>query len=261
MENLGRAASAVSLAIALWFGMLVCLEIGRQIGLRQLRRRGTESRAGVGILDGAVYAMLSFLIGFSFSGAAGRLDRRSELVAAEVNAIGTAWDRIDLLATDQQADLRPRFRSYVDRLLASYTDSARATHVLLEPPALTRARDDVWSHVVAATLTPRGEQARVLLIPSVNEMFGAIETERLARRIHPPAAIFIILAVLALLSSLFGGYAIASSPTRSWLYMIGLATTISLAMWATLELEFPRMGVIRVESMDRALVELRASMK
>jgi hypothetical protein len=261
MEYSGQAVSAVTLAIGLWLGMLVCLEIGRQIGRRQLRRRGTESRAGVGVIDGAVYAMLSFLIGFSFSGAAGRLDHRRALVATEVNAIGTAWDRIDLLAADQQADLRPRFRRYVDVLIASYSDSARNHDVLLEPPVLMQAKNDVWSHTVAACLTPRGEPARVLLIPSMNEMFGSIEQERLARRIHPPGAVFAILAVLALLSSLFGGYAIATAPTRSWLYMIGLATTISLAMWATLELEYPRMGVIRVDSMDRALVELRALMK
>lgn len=261
MEYSGQALSAVMLAIGLWLGMLIFLELGRRIGVRQLRRRGAESRAGVGVIDGAVYATLSFLIGFSFSGAAGRLDHRHELVAAEVNAIGTAWDRIDLLAADQQADLRPRFRRYVDVLLASYSDSARENHVLLEPPVLTSARDDVWATTIAACLTPRGEPARVLLIPSVNEMFGSVERERLSRRIHPPGAVFAILAALALLSSLFGGYAIAAAPTRSWLYMIGLATTISLAMWATLELEYPRMGVIRVDSMDRALVELRALMK
>jgi hypothetical protein len=261
MEYPGQAVSVVTATIALWFGMLICLEIGRRIGVRQLRRRGTESRAGVGVIDGAVYAMLSFLIGFSFSGAAGRLDHRRQLVATEVNAIGTAWDRIALLAADQQADLRPRFRRYVDLLIASYSDSARTSDVLLEPPALSQAKDDVWSTTIAACLTQRGEPARVLLIPSMNEMFGSIETERLARRIHPPGAIFVILAVMALLSSLFGGYAIAAAPTRSWLYMIGLSTTISLAMWATLELEYPRLGLIRVESMDRALVELRASMK
>lgn len=261
MEYSGQAVSAVSLAIALWFGMLVCLELARRVGLRQISRRGTDSRAAVGVLDGAVYAMLSFLIGFSFSGAAGRLDHRRELIAAEVNAIGTAWDRLDLLALDQQADLRPRFRRYVDLLIAWYGDSARTSDVLLEPSALAHARNDIWSMAVAASLTPRGEPARVLLIPSLNEMFGNIETERLARRIHPPAAVFVILAALALLSSLFGGYAIAAAPTRSWLYMLGFATTISLAMWATLELEYPRMGVIRVDAMDHALVELRASMK
>jgi len=257
----GQAASVITWSIGLWLGMLLFLEIGRRIGLAQVRRHGKESRAAVGAIDGAVYATLSFLIGFSFSGAAGRLDHRNELVAAEVNAIGTAWNRIDMLAADQQVDLRPRFLRYVDVLLASYTDSARANHVWLEPVALTQAQGDVWSNAVAACSVPQGERARMLLIPALNEMFGAIEKERLARRIHPPSAVFVILGVLALLSSLFGGYALAAAPTRSWFYMIGLATTISVAIWATLELEYPRLGVIRVDSMDRALVELRALMK
>lgn len=260
MTYSGHAVSAVALSIALWLGMVVCCEIGRQLGIVQLRRGGTESRAGVGVVDGAVYGMLSFLVGFSFSGAAGRLDQRRTLVAAEVNAIGTAWNRIDLLAADQQADLRPRVKRYVDVLLESYADTIISDRDLLAPVALTRAEIDVWSNAVAACLTPRGEPARVLLLPSLNDMFGNVEQERLARRIHPPTAVFTILSLIALLAALFAGYALAAAPRRSWIYMLGFATVISLSMWTTLELEYPRLGVIRVDSMDRALVELRALM-
>jgi hypothetical protein len=255
-----HAMSAIALSIALWFGMLICCEVGRRLGIAQIRRAGTDNRPGVGVVNGAVFGMLSFLVGFSFSGAAARLDHRQSLVSAEVNAIGTAWSRIDLLAADQQTTLRPQFKRYVDVLLESYADTIISDRDLLAPVALTRAENDVWSNAIAACLTPRGEPARVLLLPSLNEMFGSVEQERLARRIHPPRAVFMILAVIALLAALFAGNGIAAAPSRSWVYMVGLASVFALSTWATLELEFPRLGVIRVESMDRALVELRALM-
>ncbi len=249
------------LSIALWVAMLVCIELGRRFGIVQLRKQGKEARSGVGVVDGSIYAMLAFLIGFSFNGAAARFDQRRALVAAEVNAIGTAWQRIDLLAADQQAALRPLFRRYVDALIASYADRPESASVLLEPPALKRAQADVWSSTVALSTNPSGEKARVLLIPSINEMFGSIEQERLARRVHPPIGIFAVLALLSLQAAFFIGYAMAAAPRRNWMYYFSIATTIAVAMWVILELEYPRLGVIRVNSMDRALLELRESIQ
>jgi hypothetical protein len=92
-------------------------------------------------------------------------------------------------------------------------------------------------------------------------MFGAVEKERLARRVHPPMAIFGMLAVAAISASLFGGYGLAASSTRNWMYMIGVAATISTAVYVIIDLEYPRRGLIRVDSMDEALVELRETMK
>ena len=205
--------------------------------------------------------MLAFLIGFSVSGAAARFDHRSDLIATEVNAIGTAWQRIDLLAADQQTVLRPVFRRYVDELIASYSEPPEESNVHIEPPAMQRAQADVWATTVTSSLNPAGEKARVLIIPSINEMFGSVEAERLARRVHPPTVMFVVLALLSLQVALFGGYSMATAPRRNWFYYLGVATTISLAMWLTLELEYPRLGVIRVDAMDHALLEIRDVIK
>jgi len=43
--------------------------------------------------------------------------------------------------------------------------------------------------------------------------------------------------------------------------MIGFAVVISLAVYVILDIEFPRLGLIRVNAFDQALVDLRASMQ
>lgn len=252
---------AVGLAVALFAGMMFMLDAGRRIALRQIELHGPDARIGVGIVDGAVYAMLALLIGFSFSGAATRFDARRALVAREVNAVGNAWRFIDLLPSDAQGPLRDGFRRYLDALIASYTTpTINRQQALLEPPDVARAEADIWSHAVASVLTPSGERARVLLLPSLDDMFSIVLEERLARRIHPPLVIYAMLAVTALAAALFAGYGVASKSIRNWVFMIGIAATVSMAVFVVIELEYPRLGLIRVTDMDRALEELRATM-
>jgi hypothetical protein len=43
-------------------------------------------------------------------------------------------------------------------------------------------------------------------------MFGAVERERLARRMHPPVVIYVMLALATKAASLFGGHAMSAAP-------------------------------------------------
>ena len=252
---------AGGIAVGLFAGLVLLLELGRRLGVREIARHGADARVGVGVVDGAVYGLLALLVGFSFSGAANRFDGRRATVAQEVNAIATAWQRLALLPAESQGATRDAFRRYVDALLASRTEPVTAAAALLEPPAVARAVDDVWNRAVAACLITNGEPVRILVLPALNDMFGVVETERLARRIHPPNLIFVMLGLTAFAAALFAGYGIASKSTRNWLYMIGVAATISVAVYVIIELEYPRLGLVRIDDMDRALAELRAAMR
>jgi hypothetical protein len=261
VHRLTFALLAVGIAIALFFAMLAFLEVGRQLGIREFARHGAAARSGVGVADGAVFALLAFLIGFAFSGAASRFESRRSLVAEAVNSLGTAWQRIDVLPAEHQEPIRVAFRRYMDALLAYYAQRRGALATLQEPPALTRAQNEVWTKAVAACVVPSGDQARMLLLPALNEMFGMVEKERLARRMHTPFVIFVMLGITALAAAVFAGYGMASGATRNWVYIVGIAGTIATATYVIIDLEFPRLGLIRIDGIDSALVELRGTMK
>ena len=101
----------------------------------------------------------------------------------------------------------------------------------------------------------------MLVLPSLTQMFDSVDEERLARRMHPPAVVFIMLALTALAGALFAGYSMASGQARNWIYIIGITATISIATYVIVELEFPRLGVVRVNAFDQTLVELRETMR
>ena len=67
--------------------------------------------------------------------------------------------------------------------------------------------------------------------------------------------------MLALVSSLLAGYGMAGGRTRSWIHILGFAAAMTIAAYLILDLEYPRLGFIRVDAMDRMLVDVRESMK
>ena len=72
--------------------------------------------------------------------------------------------------------------------------------------------------------------------------------------------IYVMLFGLALVSALLAGYAMAGGRSRNWTHMVGLAAVMAFAVYVIIDLEFPRLGLIRVEAFDQALVDLRKTM-
>lgn len=248
-------------SLALFLAMLAALEMGWRVGARQAAARGSQKQEAGSVLDTAVYGLLGLLIGFTFSGATTRFDHRRELVGNVVNTTGTAWQRIDALGPELQDGVRVPFRRYVDALLASYNIDSVPEDPLREPVTVTQAAGATWSQAVKASLTKEGEPARMLLLPAINEMFGAVEEERLARSIHPPMLIFVIFALTVLAAGFLGGNTLGRAGHRDWIHRVGVALVMSLAVYVILDMEFPRLGLIRIDAADRALVDLRATMK
>ena len=63
------------------------------------------------------------------------------------------------------------------------------------------------------------------------------------------------------MSSLLAGYGMAGGKYRSWFHMLCFAIVIAVMIYVVLDIEYPRLGLIRVDAFDQALMELRASME
>jgi hypothetical protein len=253
--------AALSYTLGLFLGMMLLLEVGRRIGRRRIANDPQGASAGVGAVEGAVFGLLGLLLAFSFSGATSRFDTRRQLIVEEANAIGTAYLRLDLLPASAQPALREAFRRYVHSRLEVYRklpDIAAAKEELVRATELQR---DIWSQVVAACRAEAYPPAPMLLLPALNEMIDITTTRTMAAQTHPPTVIFAMLFALVLASSLLAGHAMAGGKARNWLHMLGFAAALAVAVYVILDVEFPRLGLIRVSAFDQVLVELRESMQ
>lgn len=241
--------------------MLIFLEIGRRLGERQRAKDPEGLAPGTSTVVGAVFALLGLLIAFTFSGAATRFDARRQLAVQEANAIGTAYLRIDLLPVDAQPKLRESFRRYIDARLAFYRKLPDEAAARPEMDRYTALQNDIWAQSVAGCQRMPSAAVTSLVLASLNEMIDITTTRFVALKTHPPVIIFGMLIIMVLASSLLAGYDISGSKQRSWFHMLGFALLTTLALYVILDLEFPRVGLIRIDSMDQLLVDLRNSMR
>jgi hypothetical protein len=206
----------------------------------------------------AIFAALLACLDFGYTG---RLDARRQLSVQEANAIGTAYLRVDLLPEASQPPIRKLFREYLESRLkvkAYLSDDAALEKQLAHSADLQQV---IWSNVVTeAQKDPSGNAAR-LLLPALNEMIDVTTSRYIAMHTHLPTLVFALLVGVALLSSLLAGHAMAKRGRRSWLHMLLYAGIVALTLYVVLDLENPRVGLIRLDAADKAMTDLLQSIR
>ena len=256
------ALTAALSTAGLFAGMLLFAELGRRIGVARLARDPGGLAQGVSAAEGAVFGLLGLLIAFSFSGAASRFEDRRDLIVDEANAIGTAYLRLDLLPAGARAELQELFRRYVDVRLATYRDQVSVEASDAKRAEGTRLQEEIWTKALAASRNAEAPpQTVVLLLTALNEMIDITATRVMATLNHPPPVVFLLLAALSLIGALLVGYGTSVNKQRSWFHTMVFAAILSLTVYVIVDLEFPRLGLIRVDAADQLLIELRQSMR
>jgi hypothetical protein len=262
LEIINPAVIGGGLSLVVFFGILAFLAIGRLIGQRILRRHGAEGLASTASLETAVFALLGLLIAFTFSGALSRFDVRRAQVVDEANAIGTAYLRIDLLPAPAQSRLREAFRNYTDARIATYKKLPDLEAARQELERSMELQADIWAQAVAATQLPESRPgSNVLVMPALNEMFDITTVRLMATQMHPPVVVFIMLIGLAFASALLAGYQTAGDKGHNGLHKVGFAAIVALTVYVIIDIEYPRLGFIRIDAVDQVLINVRAGMK
>jgi hypothetical protein len=245
----------------LFIGLLVMLELGRRIGTRRRIKDPKGSRLGIGVIEGAIFSIAGLLIAFTFSGAANRFDARRQMIVKESNAIGTAWQRLHVLAPERTTELQGLFRDYLDSRISSYQKLPNVQAAEEEAARSIGIQEKIWNTAIQACDELAGKSpAHMLLLPSLNASFDIANSRLQSTKLHPPLIIFIMVGGLCLSSALVAGYGMAGGMERSWIHISCFAIIMSLVFLIIVDLEYPRLGFIRVDDADQILIELRETM-
>lgn len=251
--------ASLPFSLLLLAGILICFVVGRRLGVHAARRDPKGFAKGNTAIEGAVYGLFGLLLAFTFSGAATRFDGRRELMGREANAIGTAYLRLDLLPDDVRDDVKKKMRDYLDARIEMFASAADRPVALAAMARAQGLQSEIWAAAVAATRAPGGPPP-IALLPPLNEMIDVTTTQRVSWETHPPKVVFAMLGVLALITALLGGHAMGAATTLHSMHMIVYAIVLAATSYIILDLEYPRLGHIRVDAADQVLVDLRASM-
>ena len=166
--------SPLLFALLLFVGMLSMLEVGRRLGLARRQRETDGDRGNLSAIEGAVFAVFGLLIAFTFSGAASRFNEKRMLIAQEVNAIQTAYLRVQLLPQEQRPALQDLFRRYVDSRLDYYRKIPDRQAAAAELAASEQLQKQMWADAVGASELPGAHRdAGKLLLPALNAMIAS----------------------------------------------------------------------------------------
>jgi hypothetical protein len=254
------ARMAVAISIALFFGMVVCLEAGFRLGKSAAQRTDT-AHEGTSTIQAAVFALLGLLLGFTFSNGISHLDHRRDLIIQESNAISTAYLRLDLLPANRQQEMRQLFRQYLDSRLAIYEKLPDLKAAEQESQRGAQLQQEIWSRTVANSHDDPTQNIARLLLPALNDMIDVTTSRNIALHTHLPPLIFGLSICVALLSGLLAGYEMAKRRNRSWFHGILYALVIAITIFTVVDLDYPRFGLIRLSAADNALLELRDSIR
>lgn len=242
--------------LSLFALILLLMNLGRRIAVWHEHRYHDHQKADTHITEGAIFALLGLLMAFTFSSAAAKFDARRLLIIEEANAIGTAYLRLDLLPEQQKEALQHDFRDYLDTRLKIYDSIAHESDY--ETPLLTSAslQKSIWLKSISAC-HQTDPSSCILLLPSLNSMFDIANTRMSNLKLHPHIFLFIILIGLVLLTSVLAGYSISTKKLGGTMHYACYAFVVAITIYSILDMEYPRVGFIRVDSFDQVLSDVK----
>ncbi|MBX7131390.1 MAG: hypothetical protein K1X67_01805 [Fimbriimonadaceae bacterium] len=241
-------------AVGLFLIMLVGFEYGHRVGKDWAEKE--DKTRGVNAVEGAVFALFGLVLAFSFSSASDRLEHRRELVVREASAIEVAFMRLDLLPDVQAATMRVAFRDYVDARINIYRDYRDENSFGVDLLEADRQKERIWDELMKGRLS---NEAALLVVPAVNEMFDSGTARTVALQTHLPWLITAFLVGLAVISAVLAGRALYG-PKGGWFHRMLFSAVIALTVYVVIDLDHPRSGFIRVGAAEQAFKDLREEM-
>lgn len=250
--------NSLLIAGVLLVSMVAAIEFGYRIGRVKARSASDPTKAHVSAILGSLLGVLALLIGFTFSLALQRFEKRSEAVVDEANAIGTTYLRAHLLSTSVRSQAQSLLRSYVDlRVQAGKVSLEKEAerHDLLEKTNETL--DAIWGCARQAAEDDKSPVTTGLFIQSLNEAIDSYGRRDAELSRHVPEVIWLLLYGAFLITSGVIGYSAGISGHRPTPVTYTLIVLIVVLVFIIVDLDRPRRGLIRVD--QSSLTVLKAA--
>jgi hypothetical protein len=209
----------------------------------------------VALIGAATAALVAFLIGFAFSGAASRFIDRQDIIVKEANALTTAYLRADTIAELQRSALKNALKDYTaDRVQLLGGQNRDQIEPLLAK--VRGLHERMWKSAITATRDNAPLMAVVL--PPINEVIDLHATHLATARRHLPLPIMALLLGAAAISVGMVGFGNGRVGRRFSLLASVYGVVLAAALWMTIDLDYQGVGIIGVS--NRSVIDALAGM-
>jgi len=242
------------IALGLIAGIVAAHELGFWLG-SLIRSADERFDRQVAVVRTSTAALVAFLIGFAFSGAASRFIERQDIIVKEANALGTAYLRAGTIAEPQRGELKAALKEYTtDRVRLLSGEKRDQIELMLAK--VTGLHERMWRSAIKGTQDNAPLMAVVL--PPINEVIDLHSTHLALARRHIPLPIIALLLGTAAIGVGLLGFGNGRVGRRFSLLDSVYGVVLAVALWMTIDLDYPGMGILRVS--NRTVVETLATM-
>jgi hypothetical protein len=222
----------------------VLLSASAWLGTRMRKRRKSEDDLGkdeYGVVLSATLTLLGLLIGFSFSMAIGRYDQRKDYEEEEANAIGTEYQRADLLPDSVRTVVQAQLVEYLDLRIKRYKEHASDDVTELSAKT-TQLQGEMWN-AVTKSATGMRDPISAVVVTGMNDVINRQGYTQAARWKRIPMPAWGLMIVIAVFSNFLIGYG-ERKAHKLTLLVVPLA--IAFAFLLIADVDSPQGGLIRI---------------
>ncbi|MCS3433771.1 hypothetical protein [Klebsiella sp. BIGb0407] len=205
------------------------------------------------IILGAILSLLGLLIGFVLSISISGYNNRQQTEENEAMAIGSAYQRIQILDGQQRTDSIILLGEYLNSRIEFFKSGVSDDNNQWRLISLEK-QSKLWGIGVAeAKAAPNPVMASVLA--AFNELYISEQKTMASWRHQIPNAAWFLLVFFAICSNVLLGYNMRKIQGKNWLIFI-LPSLTTLALFMIAEIDIPGEGIIHVTPDD--LISLKS---
>lgn len=242
-------------SILLFVITFILLVISAYVGKYIFKRKSAHEEATddeAKIILGAILSLLGLLIGFVLSISINGYNNRQQTEENEAIAIGTAYQRAQLLSTDDRGKASQLIQQYLEARIEFFKSGISDENNQWRMTSLEK-QSQLWEIAVKeASQTPNPIVASVL--SAFSDLYLSQQKTMVSWRHQIPNATWFLLIFFAICSNILIGYNIRGTKGKNWLILI-LPSLTTLALFMIAEIDVPGEGMIHVTPDDLILLQ------
>ena len=195
------------------------------------------------IVLGAILSLLGLLIGFVLTISIGGYNDRQKTEENEAIVIGSAFQKIELLPTDQQQSAQNILIDYLDARIKFFQSNTQKDNAIWKNTSLDK-QHELWQiSTFEARLAPTPVNTSIL--NTFNDLYTTQEKTSVSWDFRIPNIVWGLIIFFAFVANFLIGYS-ARTIERGNLLILVLPLLMALSLFIISEIDIPGKGVIHV---------------
>ena len=237
--------------------MLLTVVWGNKMRRRFWEEEGGETKGGMNSLLGALFALWGFILAFTFGQSGTRFENLKGVIVDEADLLRTTILKADLFPDSIRNAYRADLRKYLEERIIYYDFASDEDRFSRNREEITETAKSLWARTAELSKRPELKDPAFSMVISLTGLFdiGIKREALLSAGIPGPIKYMLIALVLAI--CVIGGFTTPAIDRKEWVVITVFALLATLILYLTIDLSRPMNGLIKPDTGQAAIVELR----